>query len=82
MDASIITLAGVVVTVVVGLFGFAAWVSRTINGAIGGLRTEFKSDFRRLEDKVDVIAKDVVDLKVAVARIEGPPRSPQVASRW
>ena len=63
---------GVIVTIAVAtitLFG----------GLFGGLRVLLKqheartdAHLNRLEHKVDTVAGDVVDLKVAVARLQGP----------
>jgi hypothetical protein len=36
---------------------------------------------RRFDDRIDAIAADVTDLKISVARLEGPPRNLITAGR-
>ncbi|MFK3677699.1 hypothetical protein ACI2IP_08205, partial [Microbacterium sp. NPDC090218] len=59
----IISATGVVLTLGTSMFAGAAWMVRRIDAVDGNLTT-----------RIDAVAADVTDLKISVARLEGPPR--------
>ena len=65
--AIIISSIGVVLTLGASLFAAGAWMVRRIDDRIDALH-------RKLSTRIDTVASDVTDLKVSVARLEGPPR--------
>lgn len=65
-----------VIGVLVTIFAVALTL---FGGLFGGLRAMLRDSgakinarFDKIEHKLDAVAEDVVDLKVAVARLEGP----------
>ncbi|WP_261393558.1 hypothetical protein [Microbacterium esteraromaticum] len=70
VSAEIIATLSSFITLGIGIFALAAWMVRRID------RLENKVD--ALEDKlgarIDALAGEVTEVKIAVARLEGPPR--------
>ena len=63
----VVSAIGVVLTLGTSLFAAGAWMVRRIDDRIDALH-------RKLSTRIDTVASDVTDLKVSVARLEGPPR--------
>ena len=63
----VVSAIGVVLTLGASLFAADAWMVRRIDDRIDALD-------RKLSTRIDTVASDVTDLKVSVARLEGPPR--------
>ena len=63
----VVSAIGVVLTLGTSLFAAGAWMVRRIDDRIDALD-------RKLTTRIDTVASDVTDLKVSVARLEGPPR--------
>ncbi|MFJ3473235.1 hypothetical protein ACIPJ1_09900 [Microbacterium maritypicum] len=68
--AIIISAVGVVVTLGTSMFVGAAWTVRRIDAVD-----------EKLSSRIDAVAADVTDLKISVARLEGPPRRLLTAGR-
>ncbi|KQY77977.1 hypothetical protein ASD13_04795 [Microbacterium sp. Root1433D1] len=68
--AIIISAVGVVVTLGTSMFVGAAWMVRRIDAVD-----------EKLTARIDAVAADVTDLKISVARLEGPPRHLLTARR-
>ena len=65
--AIIISAVGVVLTLGTSLFAAGAWMVRRIDDRIDAVD-------QKLSARIDAVATDVTDLKISVARLEGPPR--------
>ncbi|GEC76886.1 hypothetical protein [Microbacterium maritypicum] len=65
--AIIISAVGVVVTLGTSMFVAGAWMIRRIDDRIDAVD-------EKLSTRIDAVAADVTDLKISVARLEGPPR--------
>ncbi|QYG12601.1 hypothetical protein [Microbacterium sp. PAMC22086] len=65
--AIIISAVGVVVTLGTSMFVGAARMVRRIDDRIDAVD-------EKLSTRIDAVAADVTDLKISVARLEGPPR--------
>ncbi|WP_336643598.1 hypothetical protein [Microbacterium sp. MMO-113] len=63
----IVSAIGVVLTLGASLFAAGAWMIRRIDERLGTVE-------EKLTARIDAVAADVTDLKIAVARLEGPPR--------
>lgn len=63
--ATIATVVGVGVTMLVSLFGGFAWVIRRSDAHIDAVGD-------RLDARIAGVERELVEVKVAVARIEGP----------
>ena len=72
--AIIISAVGVVVTLGTSLFAAGAWMIRRIDDRIDAVD-------EKLSTRIDAVAADVTDLKISVARLEGPPRHLLTARR-
>ncbi|WP_396658093.1 hypothetical protein [Microbacterium oxydans] len=68
--ATIMSAVGVVVTLGTSMFVGAAWMVRRIDAVD-----------EKLSTRIDAVAADVTDLKIPVARPEGPPRHLLTAGR-
>ena len=68
--ATIMSAVGVVVTLGTSMFVGAAWMVRRIDAVDD-----------KLTARIDAVAADVTDLKISVARLEGPPRHLLAARR-
>ncbi|MBE7953009.1 hypothetical protein ABTZ44_08245 [Microbacterium oxydans] len=68
--ATIMSAVGVVVTLGTSMFVGAAWMVRRIDAVD-----------EKLSTRIDAVAADVTDLKISVARLEGPPRHLLTAGR-
>ena len=72
--AIIISAVGVVVTLGTSMFVGAARMVRRIDDRIDAVD-------EKLSTRIDAVAADVTDLKISVARLEGPPRHLLTARR-
>ena len=79
--ATIISAVGVVVTLGTSMFVGAAWMVRRIDAVDEKLSTRIDVVEERLSTRIDGVAADVTDLKISVARLEGPPRYLLTAGR-
>ena len=79
--AIIISAIGVVLTLGTSMFAGAAWMVRRIDAVDGNLTTRIDTVDDKLTTRIDAVAADVTDLKISVARLEGPPRHLLTASR-
>lgn len=79
--ATIISAVGVVVTLGTGMFVGAAWMVRRIDAVEDKLSTRIDAVEEKLSTRIDAVAADVSDLKISVARLEGPPRHLLTAHR-
>ncbi|KAB1866734.1 hypothetical protein [Microbacterium algeriense] len=65
--AIVVSAIGIVLTLGTSLFAAGAWMVRRIDDRIDAVDD-------KLSTRIDAVATDVTDLKIAVARLEGPPR--------
>ncbi|WP_417540312.1 hypothetical protein [Microbacterium maritypicum] len=72
--ATIISAIGIVLTLGTSLFAAGAWMIRRIDDRIDAID-------EKLTARIDAVAADVTDLKISVARLEGPPRHLLTARR-
>ena len=90
--AIIISAVGVVVTLGTSTFVGAAWMVRRIDAVDEKLSTRIDAVDEKLtaridavdeklSSRIDAVAADVTDLKISVARLEGPPRHLLTANR-
>lgn len=85
----IVSAIGIVLTLGASLFAAGAWMIRrfddridTVESKLGTridsveskIGTRIDSVEEKLGARIDAVAADVTDLKIAVARLEGPPR--------
>ncbi|MDX2400481.1 hypothetical protein [Microbacterium algeriense] len=92
----ILSAIGVVLTLTTSLFAAGAWMVRRIDDRIDAVDEKLSTRIDAVDDKlstridavddklsarIDAIATDVTDLKIAVARLEGPPRHLLTARR-
>ncbi|MFB8188455.1 hypothetical protein ACFC14_03955 [Microbacterium sp. NPDC055988] len=88
----VISAIGIVLTLGTSTFVGAAWMVRRIDAVDEKLSTRIdavdeKLSTRidavdeKLSTRIDAVAADVTDLKISVARLEGPPRHLLTASR-
>ncbi|MFK0239956.1 hypothetical protein ACIQTX_03770 [Microbacterium sp. NPDC090281] len=70
----VISAIGIVLTLGTSLFAAGAWMVRRIDDRIDAVE-------EKLSSRIDAVAADVTDLKISVARLEGPPRHLLTASR-
>ena len=66
----VISAIGIVLTLGTSTFVGAAWMVRRIEAVD-----------EKLSTRIDAVAADVTDLKISVARLEGPPRRLVTAGR-
>ncbi|WP_061015388.1 hypothetical protein, partial [Microbacterium sp. CCH5-D1] len=62
----VLSAIGVVLTLGTSLFAAGAWMVRRIDDRIDAVE-------EKLSTRIDAVAADVTDLKISVARLEGPP---------
>ena len=79
--ATIMSAVGVVVTLGTSMFVGAAWMVRRIDAVDEKLSTRIDAVDEKLSTRIDAVAADVTDLKISVARLEGPPRHLLTAGR-
>ncbi|MFF1539385.1 hypothetical protein ACFVWL_04880 [Microbacterium sp. NPDC058269] len=65
--AIVLSAIGIVLTLGTSLFAAGAWMVRRIDDRIDAVD-------EKLSTRIDAVAADVTDLKISVARLEGPPR--------
>ncbi|WP_426621283.1 hypothetical protein [Microbacterium sp. As-52] len=63
----VLSAIGVALTITTGLFAAGTWMVRRIDDRIDAVD-------EKLSARIDAVAADVTDLKISVARLEGPPR--------
>ncbi|WP_372467550.1 hypothetical protein ACCO44_17205 [Microbacterium maritypicum] len=92
----VVSAIGIVLTLGASLFAAGAWMIRRIGDRIDAvdeklstridavdekLSTRIDAVDEKLSSRIDAVAADVTDLKISVARLEGPPRHLLTASR-
>ncbi|WP_417504501.1 hypothetical protein [Microbacterium sp.] len=92
----VISAIGIVLTLGASLFAAGAWMIRRIDDRIDAvdeklstridavdekLSTRIDAVDEKLSSRIDAVAADITDLKISVARLEGPPRHLLTASR-
>ena len=81
----VISAIGIVLTLGTSLFAAGAWMIRRIDDRIDAvdekLSTRIDAVDEKLTARIDAVAADVTDLKISVARLEGPPRHLLTARR-
>ncbi len=81
----VISAVGIVLTLGASLFAAGAWMIRRIDDRIDAvdekLSTRIDAVDEKLSSRIDAVAADVTDLKISVARLEGPPRHLLTAGR-
>ena len=70
----VLSAIGVVLSLGASIFGGLAWVVRRIDSVEGRLSGRIDSIEERLGGRIDALATEVTELKIAVARLEGPQR--------
>jgi hypothetical protein len=70
----VISAIGIVLTLGTSLFAAGAWMVRRIDDRIDAVE-------EKLSTRIDAVAADVTDLRISVARLEGPPRHLLTARR-
>ncbi|MFJ6532888.1 hypothetical protein [Microbacterium sp. NPDC091662] len=63
----VLSAIGVVLTLGTSLFAAGAWMIRRIDDRIDAVD-------EKLSTRIDAVAADIIELKISVARLEGPPR--------
>lgn len=90
--AIVISAIGVVLTLGVGLFAGFAWIVRRMDAMESRLCERMDAGDRLLSDRIDALdarltaridalVGEVTEVKIAIARQEGPPRHLVTASR-
>ncbi|WP_091031768.1 hypothetical protein [Microbacterium oxydans] len=81
----VVSAIGIVLTLGASLFAAGAWMIRRIDDRIDAvdekLSTRIDDVDEKLSTRIDAVAADVTDLKISVARLEGPPRHLLTAGR-
>ena len=88
----VLSAIGVVLTLGTSTFVGAAWMVRRIDAVDEKLSTRIDAVDEKLtaridavdeklSSRIDAVAADVTDLKISVARLEGPPRHLLTANR-
>ena len=74
----ILSAIGIVLTLGTGLFTAGAWMIRRIDDRFDAVEPKLTGRIDAVDEKlsarIDAVATDVTDLKISVARLEGPPR--------
>ena len=77
----VVSAIGIVLTLGTSTFVGAAWMVRRIDAVDEKLSTRIDAVDEKLSTRIDAVAADVSDLKISVARLEGPPRHLLTAGR-
>ncbi|KJL22230.1 hypothetical protein RN51_02110 [Microbacterium oxydans] len=81
----VLSALGIVLTLGASLFAAGAWMVRRIDERIDAVEEKLSTRIDGVEEKlstrIDAVAADVTDLKISVARLEGPPRHLLTANR-
>ncbi|WAA65834.1 hypothetical protein [Microbacterium oxydans] len=77
----VISAIGIVLTLGTSTFVGASWMVRRIDAVDEKLSSRIDAVAENLSSRIDAVAADVTDLKISVARLEGPPRHLLRASR-
>ncbi|PRB12043.1 hypothetical protein [Microbacterium sp. MYb62] len=81
----ILSAIGIVLTLGTSLFAAGAWMIHRIDDRIDAVDEKLSSRIdavdEKLSSRIDAVAADVTDLKISVARLEGPPRRLLTTSR-
>ncbi|MDX2400480.1 hypothetical protein [Microbacterium algeriense] len=81
----ILSAIGVVLTLTTSLFAAGAWMVRRIDDRFDAVDEKLSTRIDAVDDKlstrIDAVATDVTDLKISVARLEGPPRHLLITGR-
>ncbi|WP_217179510.1 hypothetical protein [Streptomyces sp. AC495_CC817] len=72
--AVIASAIGTVLTIGAAMFAGFAWCVRRIDAVDTKLTARIDAVTAALTARIDVVAADTTELKISLARIEGPPR--------
>lgn len=74
MSVEMITTLVGVVSMLLALAGGFGWMIHRMDGVEDKLGARIDGVERNLDARIDKVADELVEVKVAIARIEGPPR--------
>lgn len=63
-----------VIGMVIALFAFAVTVVGGVGAMLAHLSKRIDSRLERVDSRLERVENELIDVKVAIARIEGPPR--------
>ncbi|MFT4157358.1 MAG: hypothetical protein QM630_05435 [Microbacterium sp.] len=85
VSAEILTIVlsaiGIVLSLGTSMFAGLAWVVRRIDAVDDKLSTRIDAVDLKLSARIDALAAEMTEVKIAVARLEGPPRHLYVSGR-
>ncbi|MFJ6532889.1 hypothetical protein [Microbacterium sp. NPDC091662] len=74
----VLSAIGIVLTLGTSLFAAGAWMIRRFDDRFDTVEQKLTDRIDAVDEKlsarIDAVAADVTDLKISVARLEGPPR--------
>ena len=74
----VLSAIGVALTITTGLFAAGTWMVRRVDDRFDTVEQKLTDRIDAVDEKlstrIDAVAADVTDLKISVARLEGPPR--------
>lgn len=76
----VISAIGIVLTLGASLFAGFAWMVRRIDAVDTKLTTRIDAVDEKLTARIDALAGEVTGVRIAIARLEGPPRHLVTAS--
>lgn len=76
----VISAIGIVLTLGASLFAGFAWMVRRIDAVDTKLTARIDAVEEKLGARIDALADEVTGVKIAIARLEGPPRHLVTAS--
>jgi hypothetical protein len=80
MSVEMITTIVGVVSMLLALAGGFGWMIHRFDARLDGVESKLAARIDGDEDKlgarIDKVSEELVEVKVAIARIEGPPRNP------
>ncbi len=85
MSVETVTMIGTAVAVIGALFAGFAWMIRQmdirlgaletrLSGRMGALEKRLSARIDKVDQKIDGVQREVTEVKIAVARLEGPQR--------
>ncbi|MFT4259857.1 hypothetical protein [Microbacterium sp.] len=79
--AIVLSAIGIVLSLGTSMFAGLAWVVRRIDSVEEKLTARIDAVDLRLSARIDALAAETTEVKIAVARLEGPPRHLYVSGR-
>lgn len=81
----VLSAIGIVLTLGTSLFAAGTWMIRRVDDRFDTVEQKLTDRIDAVDEKlstrIDAVAADVTDLKISVARLEGPPRHLLTANR-